>query len=228
MKLLKKILLSIATILSLLVYLLLFASIFEPMKKDVKSCNHRSINNFDVTICRDREGKEPIKLVSYDFNQERLITLTGRNTFDENQTAFLKKTLQESLGEPNKIERIKIVAHSTLIALQNTQERRLGQKRAEKIKAIIKELGYGRVPISTSYSRDPFLDQVNRQVNGTLLSILELQGDIRVLKDDLNISKNDTTDKMHKRLQKEGTLLKAHIQQLEPYGSTVIIISLKT
>jgi len=229
MKILKTVFLSIATILSLLVYLLLFSSIFGYIeKRDAKACNHKSINNFDVNVCRYRAGDEPIKLVSYDFNQERVITLTGLNSFDANQTAFLKTSLRESMGEAKNIERIEIVAHSTLMALnQKSQESELGYKRASQIKEMVKELGYNGVHISTSYSQDPFLDKVNLQLNGTLLNILELQSDIKSLKNELNISKNDTAYAVRKRFKKDATLLESHTQELAPYGSTVILISLK-
>ena len=225
MRIFKKFLLFIATVLSLVVHLVLFGVIYESMEKDVERCNHKSINNFEVDACFNRGGKEPIELVTYTFNEERVIVLTGIDSFDTNQTLFLKKILKESMGESKEISTIKIIAHSTLMATHNNSE--FGKKRASLIKKTMKEIGYKHVNISTSYRKDIFLDKVNFHLNGTLLPVLELQSDIKLLKNKLNISKNYQVDEVRKRFENNSTALDNYREELEPYGSTVVLISFK-
>ena len=225
MRIFKKILLFMATVLSLVVYLLLFGAIYESMEKDIEHCTHKSINNFKVDACFHRGGKEPIELVTYTFNKERVVVLTGIDSFDSNQTLFLKKILKESIGEAKDISTIKIVAHSTLLTTHKNSK--LGKKRASTIKKIMKEIGYQRVNISTSYRKDIFLDRVNLHLNGTLVPVLDLQSDIKLLKNKLNISKNYQVDEVRKRFENNSTALDNYREELEPYGSTVILISLK-
>ena len=92
---------------------------------------------------------------------------------------------------------------------------------------MLTELGYRKQLISTSYSKDPFLDTINIQLNGTLLSVLELQSDIKALKEDLNISKSYSVSKLRTRYENESDLFDNHKDRLEAYNSTVLLVSFK-
>ncbi len=155
-----------------------------------------------------------VDITTYDFNQKRVIILSANNSYDTNQTKFISKVLKESIGEPKKVKAIKIVAHSNIA--ENSDS--LAKKRALKLKNIISKIGYSRNIISTKYNKEPFLNEINMKLNGTLLRVLELHSDVAELKNELNISKG-------RKIKKE--LLDKYRDRLEPYSSSVVLVSFK-
>jgi len=248
MKIIKALFRLISTVLSLFVFLALLGSIYEYIHTTspvTNSCSHSSVKDFEVNICTYRGSSNPMELVTYDFNQDRVLILTGDNSFDSKEIAFFKNSLKDNIGEAKKIKNIKIIAHSNLIptppsidnvsksqycqrrGLKSNSSECLGILRALNVKTMLTELGYRKQLISTSYSKDPFLDSVNIQLNGTLLTVLELQSDIKALKEDLNISKSYSVSKLRKRYENESDLFDNHKDRLEPYNSTVLLVSFK-
>ena len=227
MKTIKALFLFIATILSLLLYVALFSSIYEYLYQTspnlLKGCSHSSINDFDVKECHYRISKEPIKLISYDFNRERIITLMGADSLDDEQREFLKESLKETIGDTKEIKKIKVVAHTNFFYIDSFKAL---QKRASKIKKIVQEIGYKRNILSSTHSKAPFLEDINMNVNGTLLTVLDLNSDLKELKAELNISKNYNLSELQKRFKKSN-ILDNYKERLEPYRSTVLLISFK-
>jgi len=228
MKILKTIFIYIIDFLSLLVFLSLIGSIIwyinktTPEKMD--SCSHSHINDFDVQRCRYRS----IEATIYDFNQDIVVAINSNsNVFlEKNQIEFLQKILKKSMGESKKINSIQIVAHSNLIPMKNKHcknSKCIAKLKASQIEKVVKKLGYRRADIS--YSRDPFLGEINMKLNGTLLKVLKLNSEIKSLRDELNISKNYNISEVRKRYKQKSELLNRYSQRLEPYNSTVLIIS---
>ncbi len=218
MKIFKKLILPIVMVVASVVNLALIISLYIYIQavthENINECTNSTINDFNVKICTYRANNREVDITTYDFNQKRVIILSANNSYDSNQTKFITKVLKESIGEPKKVKAIKIVAHSNIA--ENSDS--LAKKRALKLKNIISKIGYSRNTISTKYNKEPFLNEIDMKLNGTLLRVLELHSDVVELKNELNISKG-------RKIKKE--LLDKYRDRLEPYSSSVILVSFK-